>query len=474
MAIDMRLFSDYPYYGAYNCDQPNYDVDKPRLKQILWENYDHVVGLDHSGRARPIVLDTVQHALLCRTEYLGYDGFECPHCHNEFLVFHHCHCRLCSSCGVKTQRILATKAEHMCLDVKHRHIVFTIPQEYRNIFRIDRSALNDLFVAARNTICRVVNDNLFRKVLRKRRKSFSISNPIDNHYLLRNFKNKLQFGMIATLHTFGRALNWNPHIHCLVAELVYDPLSDSYKNFNYFNYNSLRQTWQYEVNRLLSKRLGKKFNSLKNTSYKQNEDGFYVYAKDKDENNYSLEADDGKLHTKNVKTCVNYMMRYAARPAMAESRLVSYDKNSNTVSWYYEDHKTEERIDVTEPGEKLVEKLIMHIPDKNFRMNRYYGFYNNKCQELLNHIHELLGNARNRDYSEETRNKKKDMALKKLRFRTMLLDSFNRDILLCPCGSELQYVTSYNPLENIANDREYRQRCIDEMRRMSIPRIPRT
>ena len=30
-----------------------------------------------------------------------------------------------------------------------------------------------------------------------------------------------EFGMIATIHTFGRDLKWNPHIHCLVPELVY-------------------------------------------------------------------------------------------------------------------------------------------------------------------------------------------------------------------------------------------------------------
>ncbi|WP_416337561.1 transposase [Holdemanella porci] len=27
--------------------------------------------------------------------------------------------------------------------------------------------------------------------------------------------------MIATIHTFGRDLKWNPHIHCLIPELIY-------------------------------------------------------------------------------------------------------------------------------------------------------------------------------------------------------------------------------------------------------------
>ena len=104
MTIDCYLYSDYPYEGAYTCDQPNYDVNEPRIKQLFWENYEYVKELEAQGKARPIVLDTLQQALLCRTEYLGYDAFERPNCGNEYVVYHHCHCKLCPSCGVKTQR----------------------------------------------------------------------------------------------------------------------------------------------------------------------------------------------------------------------------------------------------------------------------------------------------------------------------------------------------------------------------------
>ena len=88
------------------------------------------------------------------------------------------------------------------------------------------------------------------------------------------------------------------------------------------------------------------------------------------------------------------MMRYAGRPAMAESRIVSYDSQSDKVSWYYEDHQTDQRMDINESGLDLLQKMIIHIPDKNFKMIRYYGFYNNKCQDILDEVHRLLGNER--------------------------------------------------------------------------------
>ena len=95
------------------------------------------------------------------------------------------------------------------------------------------------------------------------------------------------------------------------------------------------------------------------------------------------------------------MMRYASRPAMAESRITSYDESTGDVVWFYDDHKTEERITVKENSRELLKKIFIHIPEKHFRMVRYYGFYNNKCQDLLEHIHELLRKAKNKDYSKK-------------------------------------------------------------------------
>ena len=126
-------------------DTPYFDPDKPRIKDILWNNYDWIEKTYEKGRLRDAVLDNVQRSLLCKTVYLGYDAFDCTHCDNWIWLFRHCHSRFCSSCGVKYQKQLAVKAEVMCIDAKHRHIVFTIPKEYREIFRKDRDLLNILF-----------------------------------------------------------------------------------------------------------------------------------------------------------------------------------------------------------------------------------------------------------------------------------------------------------------------------------------
>ena len=78
------------------------------------------------------------------------------------------------------------------LRTSHRHCVFTISEELRNFFRKDRSLLNFLFRAVADAIL-----FMFKKL------------------------NKLESftpGFICVLHTFGRSLQWNPHIHVLLSE----------------------------------------------------------------------------------------------------------------------------------------------------------------------------------------------------------------------------------------------------------------
>jgi hypothetical protein len=129
-------------------------------------------------------------------------------------------------------------------------------------------------------------------------------------------------------------------------------------------------------------------------------------------------------------------------------------------------------VDVTEPAVELLKKMIIHIPDDNFRCVRYYGFYNNKKQAQLERIYELMGKEKKSSRDKRKREEERKQKLKKLKLRTSVCDTFNRDLLLCKCGFIMRYAETYNPLEGKTNDRKYRQECIDEVRLLRIPRIP--
>ena len=107
-------------------------------------------------------------------------------------------------------------------------------------------------------------------------------------YSYKNDRNKIVFGSVLTLHTFGRDLKWNPHIHCLVCEEAFDTKKNKMKNFSFISYKKLRKTWMYQVLDLLSKQELENFNYLKQRFYKELVNGFYVYAKKKEKGSYNL------------------------------------------------------------------------------------------------------------------------------------------------------------------------------------------
>lgn len=88
--------------------------------------------------------------------------------------------------------------------------------------------------------------------------------------------------------------------------------------------------------------------------------------------------------------------------------------------------------------------------------------------ELLNEIHTQIGNTAKVNKDKEEKKQKLNQLLKKVRLRTLCLDSFNRDLLRCKCGSLMLYSDSYDPLEGRTNDRSYRQSCIDEVQKMRL------
>lgn len=467
--MDSHIYSEQAASAVLNhCDVSHYNKDKIHIRDIFFNHYDDLVELEKSGKMRPCVLDNIQKALICHSIYLGYDIYECPHCHNYNFVFRTCHGNLCQSCGAKRSQMLAASFSSIALDVPHRHMVFTIPEELRIYFLKDRSLLNILFIAVRNTIVQVTNKSLFDKL--KRRAKCKGTPLHTDTYTFKDEDSALTCGIVATVHTFGRSLQWNPHIHALVPELVFNKKKDKITQFAYFNYDKLRKTFQYEVLRLMTEKIGSKFIQAKTLSYDNHSDGWYVYAKPADE--YDENNTDSIME--NILGCINYFLRYTGRTPMAESRIDNYDKEEDCVDWHYIDHTTNERVDVHDSAMNFIKKLIIHCPDENFKTVRYYGFYANSSKGKLDRIHELLGNLKKS--SKQKRKDIKSNLKNKLKYRTLLIDTYHKDPLKCPCGHFMEYIDTMDPFGRLVsidgsvggevNDQQYRANCITQMQKM--------
>lgn len=386
-----------------------YDPNKVTIQRIFTDNWDDFLKDSEVIRKglRPIVVKEVDRMMKCGQLESGFEIYECPNCHKSHIIAYTCKSRFCNSCGVKYARQRAENIANATLDLPHRHVVFTIDERLRIYFKKDRLLLNVLFEAVKDTIFYTFNEM--------------------------NGKNKtFTPGIILTLHTFGRPLNWNPHVHCLLTEGGMDDESN-YKQINYINYETLRKSFM----RSLASRMRefyadspkelKEVRELFNAIYKEKINGFYVNAP--------------KMKNKNGKDAVvRYIIRYAGRPVMAESRIMEYDKIKRRIKYYYEDHKTEERVEVVEHVFTFMKKLIQHIPEEQFKMVRYCGLYAT-CEHRHKPAMEKM--------REKARRPKREF-----KYRKELIETFDTDPLLCECGHYMEFIDYWVP-ESRRKDETY-------------------
>lgn len=341
---------------------------------------------------RPAVLKNVEKIILCGDPSMGHALYHCEHCGKFKHVYFTCKSRFCNSCGAKYTQDRASSISSKLINCSHRHMVFTIPEELRIFFRKDRNLLHLLFQACADTIL-----SWFYKINKSE-----------------NFKP----GFISTMHTFGRDLKWNPHIHMLLTEGA-SGSKTIWKRISHIPFNMLRKRWQATLLSLLHKRLGTSFYSLKSYLFKTYSDGFYVFAKP-NMNSKSQEA-------------IKYIIRYTGRPAMAQSRILDYD--GEFVTFYYDRHEDNQRVTEKIHAFEFIKRLIVHIPNEQFKMIRYYGIY------AKQYIHSsklyLLDSTT-----------KKQFRKKYSHWRARLLLAFGVDPLCCSCGQTMELVGVFRSGEN--------------------------
>ena len=395
-----------------------YDPNKPTFQLIFHNHWDDflLVCKGKSITVPEYKQKEVEEMMACGTLDMGFEIYECPNCHRHHIICYTCKSRFCPSCGAKATRARAYRISKSTLDVNHRHMVFTIDDRLRDYFWIHQEWLRFLFDAANEAIFYTFNKTTItpKKISKKNRRK-------------RKKKTTITPGFIITLHTYGRDLKWNPHVHVLCTEggMNQDHI---YKALPYINYASLRKSFMKQLLDKMKDALSdepaqlKQFKNLITTLYKEDTNGFYVNAPPRD------------MKSSGKDQVVKYMIRYAGKPAMAQSRIISYNPVSSTIKYYYEDHKTNERIEVEETVFRFISKLLRHIPLPQFKMVRYYGIY-----ATCDHSHKktvkriLFKTSCNKNHNRPKH------------YRSALIDTFGIDPLLCICGSYMEFVDSYVP-----------------------------
>lgn len=87
---------------------------------------------------------------------------------------------------------------------------------------------------------------------------------------------------------------------------------------------------------------------------------------------------------------MKYLGRYLKRPPVSAAKLQHY--SGGAVVHHYYDHRTQEYRQQTLTQEEMIGRYISHVPEKHFKMVRYYGFLSNRKRgSLLPKVYEALG-----------------------------------------------------------------------------------
>ena len=297
------------------------------LQTIFLDHYEHLIYELHP---RTSVIENVNKMIHCGDPSFGGAFFACPDCGELKFVPFRCKSRFCLLAVTN----IICNALFICPVSSFAVSIVTVCLLFLKNFALSFS----MTVLSSNCLFHSVRDCCSSSRFNKQNKS-------------ENFTP----GFICVLHTFGRDLKWNPHIHALISEggagnsIVWRPMK-------HFDYTFLRNAFRKVLLERLTNSIGKSFIPVKNKIYKDHADGFYVRAKP-------------NLCTPDV--TIKYISRYLGRPVIATSRIDHYDGES--VTFHYTRHEDNKTVSECIPALDFIKRLIVHIPEKHFKMLRYYA-----------------------------------------------------------------------------------------------------
>jgi putative transposase/transposase-like zinc-binding protein len=329
---------------------------KRYLKQIFAEWYEPFTKTHPTQIQRASIPRNVEKMLKCGTEEMGFHHYQCSNCRYEKKVAHTCKSRFCSSCGVRQTDMWIARYTSLFANCQYQHVIFAPPHEFLNYFRVGRKKyFNCLYSVVNQTLTdwyTYVDDN--------------------KHYYLPGF--------MMVMHTFGRSLSWHVHIHVLITCGGLDTTQTRWVPCNFIPHEFLK--WHFRKNFLEaiqvlwnnedSKKIPHLLRVWFTPSYQQN-----IVAQVR-KKKWFVHIGERLTDAKRV---VRYIGRYTKRPAIAESKILAYD--GECVTFTYQEHRMTRPELLRLSALAFIERVILHIPDVNFRIIRYGGFYANRLRGKL-------------------------------------------------------------------------------------------
>lgn len=300
------------------------------LRQILNESREQW----DRPETRPAVRQNFEKVTLCRTMALGAEVYASNGPGGEEKVFAHtCKSRACPSCGHRATILWQREQWAALPDVRYVGINFTMPDVLWPIFRTNRHLLHDLPALAASVI---------------------------QQYL--KLKHRVRGLAMVVPHTFGRKLNFHPHLHTLVSAGGMLEGQTCWINVDEFDKNALMHMWKFAVisylrDMLSAQVLQSKLSPLRlrRVLTQQYERWWNIYV--------------ARFASKTQ--FIRYAGRYIRRLPIAQHRFIKIEDGE--VHFLRKDLKLKKWVVTRYSIEDFVLTLADHVPDRYRHAIRYFG-----------------------------------------------------------------------------------------------------
>jgi len=281
----------------------------------------------------------------CRTEVCGTALYRCEQCGESHLVNRSCGNRHCPTCQHHKTRAWLAKQMERQLPGHHFMITFTVPDSLRRFIRShQRVTYSAMFKASSETM---------RKL------------TADEKYMGGDLP-----GFLGVLHTWGRTLDYHPHIHYIATGGAF---------------SSTQGTWHpsrvdfFLPVKALSKIFRAKFRDEMKKAGLLDQIPDEVWQADWVVNSQAVGSSEASL---------KYLAPYVFRVAISNNRILSVE--NRTVTFRYRKPGSCRWRTLALEVMEFMRRFLQHVLPTGFMKVRYYGFMNAACNVSLERISSLI------------------------------------------------------------------------------------
>jgi Zn finger protein HypA/HybF involved in hydrogenase expression len=287
----------------------------------------------------------------CRTAALGGHVARCEKCEHTQISYNSCRNRHCPKCqGAAAKDWLAAREADL-LSVPYYHVVFTLPAVIAGIAYQNKAVIYDLlFKASAETLITIAAD--------------------PRHLGAR-------IGITSVLHSWGSAMTHHPHVHMIVPgggiSLDGERWVACRPGF-FLPVRVLSRLFRrLFLERLLAAHQANRLKFFGDRAALADAQAFAAYLAPLRRTEWVVYA---KRPFGGPQGVLAYLSRYTHRVAIANSRLIAFDRTGITFRWkdYRADGHVRQKVMTLSTGE-FIRRFLIHVLPQGFHRIRHYGLF---------------------------------------------------------------------------------------------------